>query len=43
MVQPFLQCNPHLKLPHDAPSTHSLYMWATAVVSAYSFTVGDDK
>ncbi|BDA47006.1 probable N-lysine methyltransferase setd6 at N-terminal half [Coccomyxa sp. Obi] len=43
VVQPFLQRNAHLKLPHNAPSTYSLYLWATAVVSAYSFTIGDDR
>ena len=43
VVQPFLKSNARLGLPHDAASTHSLYLWATAMVSAYSFTIGDDR
>lgn len=43
VVQPFLKQHAHLKLPPDAPSTYSLYLWATAVASAYSFTIGDDR
>jgi len=43
VVQAFLKQHAHLKLPPDAPSTYSLYLWATAVASAYSFTIGDDR
>ncbi|EIE21805.1 SET domain-containing protein, partial [Coccomyxa subellipsoidea C-169] len=43
VVLPFLQSNAHLKLPHNAASTRRLYVWATAMVSAYSFTIGEDR
>ncbi len=43
IVQPFLRAHPQQGLPPDAPSTHAAYRWATAVVSAYSFTLGDDS
>jgi hypothetical protein len=43
VIAPFLKRCPQLGLAPGSPDTHSLYLWATAVVSAYSFTVGDDR
>ena len=42
VVQPFIAENPVLGLPSDEAGK-KLYLWATAVVSSYSFMLGDDK
>jgi hypothetical protein len=42
VVRPFLRANPHCGVRGNREGWR-LYMWATAIVSAYSFTVGDDK
>ena len=39
-VAPFLHGHPQQGLPPGALATYAAYMWATAVVSAYSFTIG---
>lgn len=41
-VAPFLRARPQRGLPPGEPATYAAYLWATAVVSAYSFTIGDD-
>ena len=42
VVAPFITENPALGLPLEDEGK-ALYMWATAVVSSYSFMLGDDK
>ena len=43
MVRPFLERHPQRGLPLHTAKTRSVYQWATAVVSAYSFTIGTEK
>eukprot|EP00798_Chlamydomonas_sp_ICE-L_P007308 gene7308-426_t len=42
VISQFLDENPKLGLRADKEGK-KLYMWATAVVSSYSFMLGDDK
>lgn len=42
VVRPFLIRHPDLGILPDQAS-RNLYRWATAVISAYSFTLGDDR
>ncbi|GAX84660.1 hypothetical protein CEUSTIGMA_g12081.t1 [Chlamydomonas eustigma] len=41
IAEPFISENPDIELPTGAEGL-SLYKWATAVVSSYSFMLGDD-
>ena len=45
IVAPFLKSCPRtaVLLPPGNESTQALYMWATAIISSYSFSVGDDR
>ena len=42
-VLPFLLKHSISHLPEDADQRYQLYLWATAVVSGYSFSLGEDK
>jgi hypothetical protein len=39
---PFIQGHPR-RFGASPAALHGLYLWATAIVSAYSFTLGDDE
>lgn len=41
IVKPFTKQHPHLMFP-TGRDMKSIYMWASAVVSGYSFTLGED-
>ena len=41
-IAPFLRKHPQQGLPPGAPGTYAAYLWATAIVSSYSFEIGDD-
>ena len=43
VVLPFIHRQKRLKWPEHEQQQYALYRWATAVVSAYSFTLGEDK
>ena len=43
IVLPFMKNHFVAGFPRDTQQQHQLYLWATAVVSAYSFTLGEDK
>ena len=44
-VAPFLRSRLRTAdvLPPSDVSTQALYLWATAIISSYSFTIGDDR
>ena len=44
-VAPFLASCPRTAdvLPPSDESTQALYLWATAIISSYSFTIGSDR
>ena len=44
-VAPFLKSCPQTAdiLPPGDVGTQALYLWATAMISSYSFTIGDDR
>ena len=44
-VGPFLQGCPRTAdaLPPGDTGTQALYLWATAVIASYSFTIGSDR
>ena len=43
VVAPFFKEHPVAGWPTDSEQQFRLYTWATAVVSAYSFTLGEDR
>ena len=43
IVLPFMKNHFVAGFPRETQQQHQLYLWATAVVSAYSFTLGEDK
>ena len=43
VVLPFINTQKSSKWPASEQQKYDLYRWATAVVSAYSFTLGEDK
>ena len=42
-VLPFMLQHSITHLTEDADQRYQLYLWATAVVSGYSFSLGEDK
>ena len=44
-VGPFLKSCPRTAalLPPSDAATRAMYLWATAIIASYSFTIGDDK
>jgi hypothetical protein len=43
MVLPFFQDVPLPGIDEDEESLRKLFLWATAIVSAYSFELGENK